>query len=265
MRSRLNLPIALIALASAGSGFDDVPGEATANPASAPDSVTCPAGTTFRIKTEFAGAEEWCETAGGVRDGPYRAWFNADMRILKDQGDYTKGRRAGLWVHCDRFERCKRERYETGGSTEISSLEFVNDPYREVWEDEGSVEGLIRFHLDLDGDDEPELFLGAAALSGKGGGPFFIFKKLEAGYAALGEVFLYPGAFEMLPIRHNGFFDLRYCAPVSAESCEAMTFAFDRKSYVRADFPRIEGAPRPKNGRFAKVKAEVVTLDSQER
>lgn len=227
-----------------------------------PDPIVCPPGADYRLNVELAGGAESCETAVGVRRGPYRSWFNRDLRILMEQGDYLEGRKKGLWVECDRFQSCVRRRYGEDAPADLSDVEIISEPYADLWRGEGSLQGLLRFRLDLDGDDAPELFLGAKALMGKAGGPFSIFKDVPGGYAALGEVFLAPGAFEILPIRHHGFFDLRYCAPMGAEACELLTFAFNGRTYVRLDLPKPDGGYRPLKMNYVRIEVEELGDDA---
>lgn len=203
------------------------------------DPIACPVESAYRIRFEEAGAREWCEKRSGgasVKHGSYRSWFNRDLRLLMEQGDYAEDQKAGLWVECDRFKRCKRKWYGVASVRNVEYSNILANPYEELWEGEGKSQGLIRFFLDMDGDKEDEVFVGAKSLVGKSGGLFSIFKKVSSGYISLGEAFLYPGAFEVLPIRHNGFFDMRYCAGISAEQCELITFIFNGREYMRQDF-----------------------------
>jgi hypothetical protein len=134
--------------------------------------------------------------------------------------------------------------YETRVSCAAAGQgDLVRNPYQMAWEDEGSVEGLVRFFLDLNQDGQPELFVGAKALLGQGGGPFRIFENMKPGWMLIGEVFIHPGAVEVLASRHSGFADLRYCGKVNADACMLTTYAFDGTAYVRLAPPlEVTGA-----------------------
>lgn len=217
-----------------------------------PDPISCPSGTIYRLRNKQAGAYEWCESISeGValqKQGPYRSWFNRDLRILMEQGEFSGGRKTGLWVECNRLKKCIRKLYEPAAISNVKYSNVLENPYKELWEGEGESQGLTRFFLDLDGDGKDELFVGAKSLLGKGGGLFSIFKETDNGYVPLGDVFVHPGAFELLPIRHYGFFDLRYCAGVSAELCELIIFVFNGKEYMRSKNPTPPSSIRDLGG-----------------
>lgn len=108
----------------------------------------------------------------------------------------------------------------------------VKDPYRLAWEDEGSLEGLVRFFVDVNQDGQPELFVGAKALLGPGGGPFRVYENITSGWRRAGTLFIHPGLLEMLPSEHAGFSDLRYCGAISAEMCSLTVYAYNGREYM---------------------------------
>jgi hypothetical protein len=76
--------------------------------------ITCPASTIYRDLRPYAGREEFCERllpgSLRVKDGPFRSWFSEGHP--GDRGSYKNGRQVGLWIECDRFDRCKHAEYE---------------------------------------------------------------------------------------------------------------------------------------------------------
>ena len=77
--------------------------------APAQGAVECPAGAQAKQSSvpcsEEAGCEEayaasWCEVGGGLKQGPYLAWFDhGDRKTPRARGAYEAGRRAGPWTY----------------------------------------------------------------------------------------------------------------------------------------------------------------------
>lgn len=97
----------------------------------------------------------------------------------------------------------------------------------------------MRFFIDLDQDGLPDLFVGAKALLGPGDGPFRVYRRSGVGWLPIGEVFVHPGAIELLPSRHAGFVDLRYCGQVSVDACSLVTYVFGETAYGPSASPRV--------------------------
>ena len=76
-----------------------------------PFPLDCPAHTDLKLRESYAGLFEWCEDAGGNRQGPSRTWFSTGIYLL-DRGQYQDGKKTGEWIECNRFERCIYNRYE---------------------------------------------------------------------------------------------------------------------------------------------------------
>lgn len=57
---------------------------------------------------------------------------------------------------------------------------------------------------DLDGDGVPELFIIATDWTGNGGAPQLVFRKTPAGYVLLGELFMHPKGYRVLPPNAQG-------------------------------------------------------------
>lgn len=69
--------------------------------------IRCPEGSVRRERPSQAGLFEWCEDAAGRRQGPARSWFSTGLYLM-ERGQWRDGAPAGLWIECDRFERCRR-------------------------------------------------------------------------------------------------------------------------------------------------------------
>ena len=78
-----------------------------------PFPLDCPANTDLKMRESYAGLFEWCEDAGGARQGPTRAWFSTGIYLLY-RGQYADGAKTGDWTECNRFERCAFNRYKNG-------------------------------------------------------------------------------------------------------------------------------------------------------
>ena len=78
-----------------------------------PFPLDCPVNTTLKLRESYAGLFEWCEYAGGVRQGPARTWFSTGIYLL-DRGQYLDGEKTGEWIECNRFERCAFNTYTNG-------------------------------------------------------------------------------------------------------------------------------------------------------
>jgi hypothetical protein len=57
---------------------------------------------------------------------------------------------------------------------------------------------------DLDGDGVPDLIVSTTAGVGNAGQPHFLFKRIHAGYVLLGEIFMHPLAYRVLPPTDDG-------------------------------------------------------------
>jgi len=135
---------------------------------------------------------------------------------------------------------------------------LIRDPYKYVWDiaDEGEVAGMTRFFLDLDNDGTPELFLAANSLIGNGGGPFHVFKKAMGGYREIGEVFISPGDFQVMPQTHQGYHDIKACNHLSAESCTLVTYVYDGAEYKKTTDKVVKGESGKKEILATPVNAE---------
>lgn len=69
--------------------------------------LVCPEGGSRRETREDAGLDETCVTRDGTKVGPGRRWFSAGMYLM-ERGEYRAGAKTGIWIECDRFERCRR-------------------------------------------------------------------------------------------------------------------------------------------------------------
>ena len=78
-----------------------------------PFPLDCPANTDLKLRESYAGLFEWCEDAGGARQGPTRAWLSTGIYLLY-RGQYADGPKTGDWTECNRFERCAFNRYKNG-------------------------------------------------------------------------------------------------------------------------------------------------------
>ncbi len=78
-----------------------------------PFPLDCPANTELKLRESYAGLFEWCEAAGGIRQGPARAWFSTGIYLM-NRGQYADDKKAGDWIECNRFERCAFNTYNDG-------------------------------------------------------------------------------------------------------------------------------------------------------
>jgi len=134
--------------------------------------------------------------------------------------------------------------------------EGIENPYQYVWDDEGDLEGITRFFLDINGDQTPELFIGANSLIGNGGGEFHVFLKSGKSYNHLGSVFCSPGGLDVLATKHNGFSDLRTCTHMSAEECTLTIYIFSGEKYEPKSQKLVKASDLPKDFKPIRVEAE---------
>jgi hypothetical protein len=87
--------------------------------------INCPEGRVYRDVRQDAGRDEFCELdlpgSLQVRDGPSRFWYSEGH--FGEEGAYQKGRKAGPWRECNRFDHCRDQTYE---------LEYPNEKARGV-------------------------------------------------------------------------------------------------------------------------------------
>ncbi len=102
--------------------------------------INCPSGTEYRDLRPYAGREEFCERllpgSLRVKHGPYRFWYNEQFPEVR--GQYTNGRRSGLWRDCDKNGHCNRVKYSLlypeeksrAGVRQEVPITFRNGKYR---------------------------------------------------------------------------------------------------------------------------------------
>jgi hypothetical protein len=134
----------------------------------------------------------------------------------------------------------------------------ITDPYKYVWDnDEGSVSGLVRFFLDINGDKIPDLFVGAKSLMGTGGGVFHVFTlNQNHEYTYLGKIDVNPGAIQMLSSVHHGIHDIKGYWHMSAFDGDLNQFAFNGKTFEKTNTKKIKSADFAKNISPGKITTE---------
>lgn len=120
-------------------------------------------------------------------------------------------------------------------------------PYRFVRNEHdiyGSGSGMSRFFLDLDQDGAPELFLGATALQGNGGGIYHVFK--QHGWeptSYLGVVDVHPSAIA-IETRESGIpGDLITYWHISSTEGHRFRYRFKRGRYLKIESESVEQPP----------------------
>lgn len=112
---------------------------------------------------------------------------------------------------------------------------IIADPYKYVWaNDEGAMAGLVRYHLDINNDKKPDLFVGPKSLLGTGGGTFHVFvKNSKSGYTYLGRLpMIRPDYTEVVSPGHGGYADLKTYIKKGMGDGDLFTYAYDGTSYV---------------------------------
>ncbi len=69
----------------------------TGRPTASAAAHWCPARTRPATAEASGGREEWCELEGGVKHGPYTAWYPSGAK--KAAGRYRRGAADGRWTH----------------------------------------------------------------------------------------------------------------------------------------------------------------------
>lgn len=131
----------------------------------------------------------------------------------------------------------------------LTESEKTKDPYKFVWsEEDGRVSGMVRFWVDLDGDKKDEVFVGAKALMGTGGGLFHVFKVLGTrNYRYLGKVDVHPETVQILTASRNGFRQFKSYWHLSAENGDLNTFTFDGTKFIKTAKKKINAEDLHKN------------------
>lgn len=149
-------------------------------------------------------------------------YFEGNDRVIKDSGIHVTLEWPGsimyAWANEEQLEFLRNNGVEAYGKWEwrepasfeqlktTKEHEFIEDPYRSIWNKEFSEWAnldLYRFYNDLNGDGTPELIL--PIRGGSGGTMHLVFQILPQGYYYLGGVFFF--LCQTLPQKTNGFYD----------------------------------------------------------
>ena len=102
----MSRPIVLVAAALAGCSHGGQAGPPAGRSSAPEPPPLAPAAARFcPPDTEQVGAQPpdggvvWCEDGDGIKQGPYRSWY--DSGELEEEGQYQDGKRVGVWRFFD--------------------------------------------------------------------------------------------------------------------------------------------------------------------
>lgn len=130
------------------------------------------------------------------------------------------------------------------------------DAYAIVAREGSGSGGMTRFFYDINDDGQQDLFLGANAEIGNGGGPFHVFLKKGRSYNDLGVISIQPEALQMSNAKHFGIRDLRTCSHGGSGNYGCVTYVFDGGAFRATDLGQIKAERFPSEIRPTALKIE---------
>ncbi len=139
-----------------------------------------------------------------------------------------------------------------------SEPKLIKNPYQYVWENyEGNVAGIIRFSIDLDNDNNPELFLGAKSLMGNGGGNFHVFSRTKnESFINWEQIGIDPGMIQILPNKNHKVHSIKGYNHLSYTDGDINVYDFNGTTFKRTEQKRINRSDLEKNISPQKITTE---------
>ncbi len=102
--------------------------------------------------------------------------------------------------------------------------------------------GTTRFSIDINGDDQRDIFASALGDSAIEGRTYSLFLKNKTTYQAAGEIFINPKAFQLLSTKHGDVPDILTYRIQSESNGQLEEYHFNGKRYAKASVKKIKSA-----------------------